>query len=865
MSWSSPTDIDIVVKINDNHNLIQTYTMILETQELGEIFAAIEAEFLNDPAIKVIPIAGDPPNKYEVTYHIPCTVQDEQGNVTVDSNHTVIISIPFGFPHFPPSCKPKSSIFHPDFDDAAICLGDFWDGEQNIPQLIRHLADMLSGKVYSTNNAFNEKAAAWFRSNQARLPFTKNTTGPAEKPAEPLSLSLEYSDDDAEISILEDDDFADDVVFPGELADIQDDTPTQKTPSGPATPVFDPGWLKQLAKQKNFIKLDQELKKLSSDIDFQDRQQLSRKTASALKEANTLYEQAEEFTAQGNSHKGLECFKAVESRVADFPNIRNDIRLAEQSSELLSDLSPPALPPHARHTTQKDTQEPPSDTSVLRRFLQSRKKPQGKTKKARLFDEKNQRPTNVIPFVLTGGLLCIVGTLTYFYFSLSSTLMEAKLLFSECTTSLTEKNFQSAEKACTAALDTTKGIFIIHQTEVSELQSNIRKILNSEEMRQGLLGNVLYNQKYVSKSTLAAHQSLRQFKSEGDTYLQESAWDQAAASFQKALELGRRLNDILPDEFMDIEHKLKYSVFRSMLTLAEGNLEKENWEEAAAALRDLQQQLHTLEPDQQVEYQKYIGTLLAKTQFTTLKEQADTLFSQSDWVGAASLFQKAVEAGRALSLTDPQELASLKENITKAELYSTINAGNRAFSSGQWNTAIKEYKNARTILEKNAEILNIGEVETSRNKLERIILQSAIIRDRQVAEKKRESGDRIAASDSLQKVIKTIETSVFDNDPEFKDILAETQQAQQILKDEMFIEEKKQYLIQDYVSLFLKNYPAATPQTLSAPVATFEKKLGRQYIFKLQCTESGRGRPLKLIMYYAYNPDNDKWKFHSEN
>jgi ubiquitin-protein ligase len=839
--------------------------MILETQELGEIFAIIQAEFLNDPAIKVIPVAGDPPNKYEITYHIPCTIQDEQGNITVDSNHTVIISIPFGFPHFPPSCKPKSSIFHPDFDDAAICLGDFWNGERNIPQLIRHLADMLSGKVYSTENAFNEKAADWFRNNQDKLPFSDNKTASDETPAEPLSLSLEYSDDEEEISTLEDDDFADDFEFPEEFSDFSDESSPEKPQLAPSTPLFDSGRLKQLAKQKNFIQLDKELKSLSPDIDFPDRQLFAHQTASALMESNTLYEQAEEFAAQGNSSKALKCFKAVEACVADYPNIRNDIRMAEQSAEMLDELSPPPLPSKAQNKVKKDARSTQSDASALRRFFQPKTKEKKKVKKGQIFDEKVHRPTNIIPFVLTGGLLCLIGTLTYFYFSLSNTLTEAKLMFSECTSSLAEKNFQSAEKACTAALDTTKGIFIIHQTEISELQSNIRKIINSEEMRQGLLGNVLYNQKYVSKSTLAAHQSLRQFKSEGDAYLQEFAWDQAAASFQKALEMCRHLRDIPPDEIMDIEHKLKYSAFRSMLTLAENDIEKENWEDAVPALLDLKEQIHTLAPDQQAEYMKYIGTLLAKTQFTTLKEQADILFSQSDWTGAASLFQKAVEAGRALSVTDPRELANLKENITKAELYSTINAGNRAFSSGQWNTAINEYKAARTILENNSEILNIGEIETSRNKLERIILQSAIIRDRQIAEKKKESGDRTAGTEYLHKVIKTIEKSKFVNDSEFKDILAETQQALQGLKDEMFIEDKKQYLIRDYLTLFLKNYPAATPQTLSAPSATFEKKLGELYIFKLQCTESGRGRPLKLIMYYAYNAENGQWKFYSEN
>lgn len=80
-----------------------------------------------------------------------------------------------------------------------------------------------------------------------------------------------------------------------------------------------------------------------------------------------------------------------------------------------------------------------------------------------------------------------------------------------------------------------------------------------------------------------------------------------------------------------------------------------------------------------MEYRDYVETLRAKSHFTSLKQQADTLFSQSDWAGAATLFQKAVEAGRTLSEKESKDLVGIKANISRAELYSTINAGNSLF------------------------------------------------------------------------------------------------------------------------------------------------------------------------------------------
>ncbi len=75
----------------------------------------------------------------------------------------------------------------------------------------------------------------------------------------------------------------------------------------------------------------------------------------------------------------------------------------------------------------------------------------------------------------------------------------------------------------------------------------------------------------------------------------------------------------------------------------------------------------------------------------------------------------------------------------------------------------------------------------------------------------------------------------------------------------MFLEHRKQYLLKNYKDLFFKNYPAANKGSLAAPVATFEKKLDDRYLFKLQCTQSGLGRPLTLIMYYSYNPNTKAW------
>lgn len=828
-----------------------------ETQEFGAIFAEIQNEFSADPVIEVKPVAGQPPSQYEVTYHVPCTVKNEQGTIVIDSTHVITISIPFGFPHFSPSCKPKSPIFHPDFDSAAICLGNYWNRERTLPELIRHIGQMLNGELYSTENAFNEEALAWFQEHSKELPFDSNSQLEGSIGEE---LTLEDPVESEELDILEDQDFIDEIDFSDEEDFTAGDHHHSDSP--PAPPVsdgFNSDNLLRLAQLKNFNELEDELNGIDPSIRFDEREELEAKTSAALNEARELYSIAGELEDAGNLPKALDAFREVEALVSDFPRIRDDIMRTEQSAQMLHEFDG-STPEDGDETFAFDSlpePEPVEESPIAHQKDQP---------KPRFFeDEPTKKSINIVPIVAAGAVLCIVVTLTYYYFSLTGKLTEAKQLFSECTSQFAAKDFHAAEKSCIASMDTTTNIFLVHQGDKNELQSSIRKILNSEELRQGLLGNVLHNGRYVPQSLLEAHQSFYAATTKGNESFAAQAWNEAITSYQNAINIARRTRDISTTDLLEIEKHLKEAQFYSQIDEARIAAEKEDWTVAVEILKKLEPEIDSLEATDQSKYRLEIQSLMAKSQFTQLKSKANTLFSQSDWTGAFAMFQQAIEAGRTLSETEPGAIDSLQQNVAKAELYSTINEGNSAFAAGKWDLAITEYRKAKEILGQKGAVLNITNVAQSQKKIDRIILQSALLRERQAADKHRDEGDLEAALRNLQDMVNHIKYGNFSNDPEFQKTLKEIQDTQANLRDELYIGELQQYLVDNYAKLFNQNYPAASPNSLSAPSATFEKRVGSLYLFKMQCTESGRGRPLKLIMYYAYNPVTDKWKFHSQS
>ncbi len=665
--------------------------MNLQTHELGDIFAEIQTEFSDDPVIRVEPVAGDPPNQYDITYELSCTSRDERGNIAVTSPHSVTISIPFGFPHFPPSCKPKSAIFHPDFDPAAICLGSFWDSDRNLPELIRYIGRMISGEIYSRDHAFNEEAALWFAQHTDELPFSSyDGLSTARSTGASLDGHLAEGAKENELGTLEDRDFVDDLDYDHQPATPPPlfatpepvDTESQEPPEIPIEKLL------LLAEERKFQALAEELASFPQNVEFAQKQILTEQASSALRAAHQRYDEAQDLEDEGNTQLALHAYLEVETLVADYPRIKGDISRVEQAVDLLSEFSTPS-----------SGAQPENDTPATRpkKPLAAKKAREARPKKT-AGSTIHRRPLRFAWVAMGGAALCLIALFAVVYLVPNSRMNEARQLYSDCTSHLARQEFEAADRTCRASLAKAQSIYLGHDTELARLTANIEEILQSKQLRQGVLGNVLFEGKYIPKELLAGRQAVAKDISKADSFADAASWKEAENWYRKALNRGRGTAELTDAELAKINHKIAYAQFQLQLSLAEQRMGLGQWQQAIDILENLQTQLDVLAPDHRKEYQQKLETLLAKSRFSKLKQQANTLFSKSDWKGAFSLFQKAVEAGRDLSATESQEVNNLQEDIAKAELYSTINSGNSAFAAGAWDDAIHNYRKAQHIL-----------------------------------------------------------------------------------------------------------------------------------------------------------------------
>ena len=685
--------------------------MGLTTKQLEAIFAEINERFKTNPYISIKTGDGGPPEQFEVTYTLKGLHQNKNKEVHEATHHSITITLPFGFPHFPPRCKPISDIFHPDFDQAAICISDFWNKNSTLPDLILHIGHMISGEVFSTENAFNKKAVIWYKQHEDLLPF-------------------EAPDFSTESPSLE-------------IPDFEEDTFTQE-----------------------------------------------------------------------------DTFTPIESQ-----NI------------------------------------------VTTETYDSKQKATLKKKELTFFNEKPVKRIPVLRLVIASASIILLTLVCLILYSNNSRYKQAQDLYSACQALLQKNSFVGANQKCNEALSTIKGIKFPRGNESVTLANTIQTTLDSQKLRQGLSGMVLRNGQYVPIRDEDALLAFNKASDEGDSFMANLSWKEARDHYQQAITIFSKTG------MKDKSAQERVGRVKKDLELAQANIfveEGRQWKEsgdlekAVIALEKARDIAKSLDNTVMVPTLKSIEPLLFATQFLRFKMLGDTYFAANDWRNAGENYQKALDNAKNIQNPPAAELAELYKNKAKADLFSAINSGKEAFNNAQWDEAIGNYESAIRLLKENSDILKQVNSEENRQKLSRILLQASIIRDKQDVARKLKEGMNTEAIDRLRSIIDTITKSSFSREEEFQQVVKEAHHSIEEVKRDQLISKCIGYLVDNYKDIILKNYSAARYDSLTDPKATFVKKLGERLLFKIECTDSSQGNPLRLIMNYIYDPASKQWNFYSD-
>jgi len=151
--------------------------------------------------VSVRPVAGEPPNHYQVTYKVSGLMWNEAESTTIPiSEHVVDIYLPLGYPKQAPRCTMRTPIWHPNIGDY-VCIGDYWSAGVTLVNIIAHIGDMIQYKNYNLKSPVNKAAALWAQRNLKAFPIGTRDILPPENTQAAVAIEVTPVSDSIDVSL----------------------------------------------------------------------------------------------------------------------------------------------------------------------------------------------------------------------------------------------------------------------------------------------------------------------------------------------------------------------------------------------------------------------------------------------------------------------------------------------------------------------------------------------------------------------------------------------------------------------------------------------------------------------------------------
>jgi ubiquitin-protein ligase len=131
------------------------------------------------PLIQIVGTAGMPPEIYRFAYNIRGLYVSGSGEILERNNHLLEINLSLGHPRRAAQCRMLTPVFHPNFDDSMVCIGDFWAASEGLDDLVIRIGRMIAFQEYNTKSPLNGLAAKWAAQNSSLLPIDPRTISPS--------------------------------------------------------------------------------------------------------------------------------------------------------------------------------------------------------------------------------------------------------------------------------------------------------------------------------------------------------------------------------------------------------------------------------------------------------------------------------------------------------------------------------------------------------------------------------------------------------------------------------------------------------------------------------------------------------------
>ena len=141
-------------------------------------YESLQQRFRDWPVVRMVGTAGMPPELYRFQYSLRGLYVASDGSILERNEHLLEVNLTLGYPRRAPQCRMLTPVFHPNFDDSSVCIGDFWAAAESLDDLIIRIGRMIAYQEYNTKSPLNGLAAKWAAQNPHLLPVDPQPVAP---------------------------------------------------------------------------------------------------------------------------------------------------------------------------------------------------------------------------------------------------------------------------------------------------------------------------------------------------------------------------------------------------------------------------------------------------------------------------------------------------------------------------------------------------------------------------------------------------------------------------------------------------------------------------------------------------------------
>lgn len=169
-------------------------------KRLASDWEQIKRDFAGHKHIIVTPEGTEPPEKYHVTYFVNGIYLLPDGRIETLGRHEVEITLHADYPRYKPICKILTPIWHPNFRDGQICIGDIWGAGESLSDIIINIGDMIQYKSWNSTSPLSADAAQWALENKHLFPVgTINLVGAQEIKPDDFQIDIDVGEKDSDV------------------------------------------------------------------------------------------------------------------------------------------------------------------------------------------------------------------------------------------------------------------------------------------------------------------------------------------------------------------------------------------------------------------------------------------------------------------------------------------------------------------------------------------------------------------------------------------------------------------------------------------------------------------------------------------